>query len=196
MPKTLTLDDYKKAATPLAVEVAAIQAVAQVESRGDGFLPDGHPLILFERHVMFRELREKFGQAKATSWSRTYPNIVNPTPGDYGKVSDQPARLALATTLDRDCALKSASWGKFQIMGLNWSLVGYPSLQAFINAMYRSEADHLHAFCEFIKADPVLHKALKDRNWATFAKRYNGPAYAINQYDKKMAEAYKKLAFA
>jgi hypothetical protein len=34
----------------LNCDVAAIQAVAEVEARGAGFLGDGRPKILFERH--------------------------------------------------------------------------------------------------------------------------------------------------
>ena len=36
--------------------------------------------------------------------------------------------------------------------------------------------------------------ALQNRNWADFAKRYNGPAYAQNKYDEKLAKAYAKYA--
>ncbi|WP_328515044.1 N-acetylmuramidase domain-containing protein [Ralstonia pseudosolanacearum] len=34
-----------------------MRAVNEVESRGSGFLPDGRPVILFERHVMYRQLQ-------------------------------------------------------------------------------------------------------------------------------------------
>ena len=33
--------------------------------------------------------------------------------------------------------------------------------------------------------------ALQNKNWAEFARRYNGPAYAQNRYDEKLAEAYR-----
>jgi hypothetical protein len=36
--------------------------------------------------------------------------------------------------------------------------------------------------------------ALQAKNWAEFAKRYNGPAYAQNRYDEKLAKAYAKFA--
>lgn len=34
--------------------------------------------------------------------------------------------------------------------------------------------------------------ALKNKDWKTFAKGYNGIKYAINNYDVKLANAYKK----
>lgn len=44
----------------------------------------------------------------------------------------------------------------------------------------------------FIKQSKVMHTALQNKDWATFAKCYNGPLYAKNQYDTKLATAYKK----
>ena len=99
-----------------------------------------------------------------------------------------------AALIDRDCALQSASWGLFQIMGFHWKALGYAHLQDFINAMYRSEAGQLDAFVRFIKINPAIHKALKAHDWASFAKGYNGPAYKINQYDTKLAAAYAAAA--
>jgi hypothetical protein len=39
-----------------------------------------------------------------------------------------------------------------------------------------------------------MKKALQDRDWAAFAKAYNGKGYAKNKYDEKLAAAYKKFA--
>ena len=36
------------------------------------------------------------------------------------------------------------------------------------------------------------YKALKDKDWSTFAKLYNGPEYAKNKYDSKLSSAYLK----
>lgn len=196
MPQTLTDSDYKSAALWLGVPVAAVKAVASVESAGAGFLPDGRPKILFERHVMYRQVSAKFGKARADALAAANPDVVNKTSGGYLGGAKEHDRLALAAAIDRDCALQSASWGGFQIMGYHWKGLGYESLQAFINAMYRSEGEQLDAFSRFIKADPGLHKALKALDWKTFASIYNGSAYAKNQYDKKMSDAYKRAGGA
>ena len=55
-----------------------------------------------------------------------------------------------------------------------------------------SEAEHFEAFVRFIETDPALHKALKGKKWAQFAKLYNGPAYARNLYDVKLERAYTR----
>ena len=183
---TLTEADFQRAARDLGVDVASIKAVTEVEAPMGGFNPDGTPTILFERHIFHRETGGRF--------SRSHPKISNPSPGGYGTVSSQHGRLAEAAALDRNAALRSASWGKFQIMGFNHKAAGFPALQAFVNAMYHSEGAQLDAFVNFIKADPAMHAALRDQRWAAFARRYNGPNYAINSYDTKLEAAYKRFS--
>ena len=76
-------------------------------------------------------------------------------------------------------------------MGFNFEKAGFPNLQSFINAMYRSEGAQLLAFVNFVKNEG-LDKYLKKQDWAGFARRYNGSGYAKNKYDLKLANAYKK----
>lgn len=193
--RKLTKHDYANAAHVLGVPVAAVYAVTEVESRGDGFLPTGHPVILFERHIMWRQVRGKYGAARADALTHAFPNLINTQAGGYGKTSEQPARMdRAASMIDRECALKSASWGLFQIMGFHWEALGYPTLQAFVNAMYRDEAGQLDAFVRFIKANPNLLTALRAQDWKEFARGYNGKNYAINKYDTKLALAYDKYS--
>lgn len=181
----ITEADYARAAQSLGVEIAAIKAVAEVESRGDGFLETGEPVILFERHIFSRLTKGKY--------DKTHPDISNPKSGGYGKESEQHARLQRAVKLDRDAALQSASWGKFQVLGKNWEDLKYAGLQEFVNAMYRSEADHLDSFVRFIDANN-LAGALRGHKWATFARIYNGPQHAKHNYAGRLAQAYSKYA--
>jgi hypothetical protein len=181
----LTDADYRRAAETLGCEVAAICAVADVESGGrTGFLPDRRPKILFESHV-FSKLTG--GQHDAThpdiSTARWIRNYVGGA-GEYD-------RLERAMQLDREAALKAASWGKFQILGINYNRVGSRTVDEFVVAQKRSEQEHLDAFVKFILSHD-LSDELRDRRWADFASRYNGPRYAENHYDQKMAEAYAK----
>ena len=34
-------------------------------------------------------------------------------------------------------------------------------------------------------------EALRNHNWSSFARGYNGPDYKVNQYDTKMKENYE-----
>jgi hypothetical protein len=143
---------------------------------------------------MYSQLSAKFGKAKADQLATKHPDIVNPKSGGYSGGAAEHERLGRAAAIDRECALSSCSWGAFQIMGYHWKGLGYASQQAFINAMYASESQQLDAFVRFIKADPVLVRALKALDWPAFARRYNGPNFSRNQYDKKMSNAYNKAA--
>lgn len=181
----LTEQDFADAADKLGCSIAVIKAVCHVEAPRGGFLPSGEPTILFERHQFSKRTGRKF--------DISHPHISNPKPGGYKGGQAEHDRLAEAVALDREAALESTSWGKFQIMGFNYAPAGFESLQAFINAMYQSEGRQLDAFVSFIQHEG-LASFLRNQQWAAFAKRYNGPNYAINSYDTKMAAAYKAFA--
>lgn len=188
MAATLTENDYQRAADRLGCEVAAIKAVDAVEASGAGFLPSGEPKILFEAHIFDRltkgRFRRDFPEISSAKWDRSL----------YGPAGQhQHKRLAQAVALDRGAALQSASYGRFQVMGFNWKLCGYRSLQHFINAMYRSEGDHLDAFIGYVIGRGLADE-LQRKDWAGFALGYNGPGYKENHYDTKLAAAYKRFA--
>lgn len=189
-PLLLGHADIKVAANKLEVDCASVQAVHEVESRGHGFLPDGRPVILFERHVMYRRLQAAGQDADALA--AKYPNIVNPLRGGYSGGAAEHFRLATAMGIDPQYALESASWGLYQIMGYHWQDLGYQSAGDFHEAMSLSEPAHLDAFVRFILVNPPIHKALKSKKWAEFARLYNGPAYRENLYDAKLARAYER----
>ena len=79
-------------------------------------------------------------------------------------------------------------------MGYHWRRLGYSSIDDFVARMENSEADQLDAFVRYVAADAGLLSALKGRKWAALAKGYNGPDYARNLYDAKLAQAYLKYA--
>jgi hypothetical protein len=212
--KYLTESDFAEAARRLGVDVASVKAVQTVESRGSGFLPDGRLIILFERHIFRRELDklldadsefakklcEKFsvpvvgGQLFAGMFkvwmSKNFPDIYNSTPGGYIGGGAEWSDLEKARTISETAALLSASYGLFQVMGFHWKLLGYASVQAMVEDHKSGESRQLMAFCNFILANPNLLSALRKRDWAALAKGYNGPGYAVNKYDVKLASAY------
>lgn len=77
-------------------------------------------------------------------------------------------------------------------MGYHWERLGYPSVQAFADAMQSGEGAQLDAFVRFVTSDPALHKALTGGKWSAFAALYNGPAYKDNLYDVKLARAFAR----
>ena len=187
----ITEKAFNDSAILLGVEPAVIKAVAEVESSGDGFLPTGHPKILFEPHVFWAELKKRGIDPKTITGAS---DILYPKwgIGKYAKTSAQPDRLKRAISINKDAALSSASWGKFQIMGYNWQLSGFATLDAFIAAMHIDEDQHLHAFINFVKNKNLVDE-LQRKDWAGFALGYNGSGYKQNKYDEKLAAAYNKF---
>jgi len=186
--RALTQADVECAAEMLGCQVAAIQAVISVESPRGGFLPDGRPVILFERHIMYRRLKDAGIDPEPYVAAR--PDIVNPKPGGYLGGTAEYTRLAAAKQINESIALESASWGRFQIMGEHWQALGYPSVQAFASQQAISENVQVGDFVQFIRLDREMHKALCALDWPAFAARYNGPNYAINHYAARLAQAF------
>ncbi|KVE95755.1 MULTISPECIES: N-acetylmuramidase domain-containing protein [Burkholderia] len=193
-PRHLTDADLQRAADRLQVDLAAVRAVNEVESKGTGFLPDGRPVILYERHIMYRQLAAAGLDADALA--AKYPALVNPKRGGYAGDAAEYARLASASQISAACALEATSWGAFQIMGFHWKALGYPDVFAFVEAMKVSEAEQLEAFVRFVLADKVMLAALRGKKWAKFAELYNGKAYAENLYDVKLERAFDRYSRA
>jgi hypothetical protein len=179
MPERMSDEAIAKAADDLDCDVAAVRAVIDVESRG-GFLDDGRPKILFERHYFSRLTGGKF-DARAS-------DISSPKPGGYRGGAQEWTRFDRACGLDRDAAVKSASWGAFQIMGSNYQAAGFNKVADFYDAMCKSEDLHLNAFVSFVKSNQ-LEDELRGRDWVGFARKYNGPQFKKNNYDTKLATA-------
>lgn len=172
------------AAQKLECEEAAVRAVIDVESSG-GFDAMGRPKILFERHYFHRLTAGRFDGSHA--------DISAPAWGGYGTAGAQYVRLARAIACHRGAALRSASWGMFQIMGDNFIAAGFTDIDGFVAAMMEGEDRHLAAFVSFVQARR-LAQPLARGDWRTFARGYNGPAFAQNRYDERLADAYARHA--
>lgn len=188
----LTEGDYAEAAEALAVKVCAVKAVTAVESRGSGFLVDGRPVILFERHIMRRRLLASGRDVAALQ--ATMPDVVNSLPGGYEGGPREHGRLVRAKAIDPVCAIESASWGLFQVMGYHWRTLGYQSAGEFERQMGESEGRQLDLFVRFVLENSAIHTALQQCRWADFARLYNGPGFEKNKYDQRLAAAFSKFS--
>jgi len=187
-------DEIPAIAGELGVEAAALQAVLAVETGGRGFDAYGRPKALFERHYFYRFLADQPDkQALAVAGGLAYPKWgTRPYPHGSDAVY---AEIEAACEIDLDCALRSVSWGLGQIMGNNHKMVGFNSAENMVKDAMVSEANQLKQMAAFINSAGLLDE-LKNRDWAGFAKGYNGPAYATNQYDAKLATAYNRYKTA
>lgn len=190
--KELTTKCLRQAAATLDIPVEALKAFSEVESAGSGFLDDGRPVILFERHWFYRLLKKEKGASFAEKVRQEHGDICNPSPGGYRGGLGAWERFERAAQIDRDIAIQSCSWGRFQLMGFHWKVLGYPSPEVFYEKMSESEDWQLDGIVRFIKASPKLLKAIRSLDWSKVAHYYNGPNYAINKYDVKLEAAYER----
>ena len=177
-------DDVATFAAALKGTPKQVNAVAKVESRASGFDNEGRPIILFERHYMWRQTG---GFYPVSAWN-------NPKGGGYN--ADSWGKLLAALRVDPIAALSSASWGKFQIMGAHWAALGYASVFQFVRSFAISEADHYEAFVRYVQKFNGVDKFRRisdnpDDN-IPFVHFYNGPnGVEQNNYHEKLADQMK-----
>lgn len=190
---TLTAADFQNAATSLGTGISAalVRAFAEVESGGkSGFGPSGLPIIAFEGHVFRRYTHHKY-DADHANLSYKYHTKAGPEWKQNNKNQDVAWKtLKEAIKLDHNAALMSCSWGMFQVMGFNFKMCGYKTVDEFVTAMKAGEQGQLQAFIGYCKKAKGCVAAMQKKDFAGMAKAYNGPDYG--NYDKLIEKAYKK----
>ncbi|SRR6266852_241199 len=182
--RALSSDGLAEVANQLGVFAPEIWTILAVETSGCGYLADRRPQILYERHIFHRLTQGQFDDG----------DISDPSAGGYGaRGAHQYDRLGQAIADDRTAALQSASWGIGQIMGENFARAGFGSVEDMVAAMSQSEDQQLAAMGSFL-VSTKLRASLQAHDWATFARGYNGPNYAINRYDIKLNAEYQKYS--
>ena len=188
-------EDFTQVAELFGCQPAALKAVQQVETGGrGGFFSPGRPAILFEGHIFWTQLKKRGSNPE--DYVKGNENILYPKweKGHYKGGIGEYDRLEQARKINREAADASASWGMFQIMGFNYAACGEESIESFVRSMCESEFKQLLLTANFIKKNSQMLQALQARDWAVFAKCYNGPAYAQNRYDVKLEAAYQKYS--
>jgi len=196
--------DFVEAAQLIGCEVAVIKAVCEVEAPKGGFLRDDKPTILYEPFQFGELTKHKHNNTVSQIDNVNYPLSLNKRNlpwsiknAKYGTSDIQHEKLEAAKRLDKNAALMACSWGKFQILGSNYKLAGFKTLDEFIAAMYEGERKHLFAFVNYVK-NRKLDDELIEKNFEAFAFAYNGPkqdkgtANETDDYDWFLREAYKK----
>lgn len=181
----LTDADFELVATELGVEIAAIKAVVAIEagSQMKGFWAPGVPVVNFDNTLYSRFRRKvKSGGSKDAEMPK----------GLKGYAHREWSQLTNARKVNECAADMGTFWGMFQIGGFNYSKCGCETLEEFVRLMSYSELEQLELFAAFIRNAGMLED-LKKKNWAGFARKYNGSGYARRGYHTKMAAAYKRF---
>ncbi len=181
--------DYKKMAKELGVEEEVIRAIVSVESSGSGFTKEGGPVLRFEGHQFKKYLTENdFDVAKL---EKVNSDLIY----DYSKSKSKKHggfQYEKAMKIDQESTMMATSYGAFQIMGFNFEASGFESVERFVKAQ-STTAGQVKAFINFVKSNPKRLEAMKDKDFAEFARLYNGEDYAKWNYDIKMQKSYNKL---
>ncbi len=224
--KEIAEADWTAAAKDLDCEAAVLKAIAKVESGGRSAFwrlnkSDGAhiPAIMYERHYFSRLTKGKYDATHPDiSWPTGYrkrkrlgskdkamPDGKVEATDIYSDYASSYLRLINAYQLDADAALKSCSWGKFQVMGSNYETCGEKTLKAFITTMCTSELGQIQLLSGFIQNKPAawinrrnhklgkhpsLWEAVKTKNWKMIAFNYNGAGYKTYNYDTQLEKAY------
>ncbi|MDJ0845892.1 N-acetylmuramidase domain-containing protein [Crocosphaera sp.] len=187
--KALSSQDYARAADEFGLEVAVVRAVVEVEAAGKGFLTNepapARPKILFEAHWFYKLTPKPV--------SKTRPDLSSPKWNSslYKGGSQEWKRLMDAMEFDPIPAMQSASWGLGQVMGFNYKVAGCSSVEQMVIEAHQGEYQQLRHMLNFCKNNNLI-SALQRKNWAAFAKGYNGPGYRKNNYDGKLASSYSR----
>lgn len=174
------------------IHPAALLAVKLIESgTKSGFLDSGKPQILFEGHVFYKYLKANVKSLDMNKLCAQYPNIVYPKwdKSKYFGGEKEWTRLEQARKINMKYANYAASWGMFQVMGFNYKTCGCKSIDEFVEKMCTSQEQQLLLTLNFLKNSNLI-VPLQKRQWATFAKGYNGPGFAQNKYHIKLQAAY------
>lgn len=162
-----------------------LHAFMDVEAAGSGFDSKGRPKMLFEPHKFYAHLS---GDERAAAVKQ---GLAYKSWGEKPYPKDSYPRLIKAMAINEAAALMSASWGLTQILGEYFKDVGFNSVEEMVQAFMDSEAEHLEATVLLLKKWKV-DDDLKAHRWATVAKTWNGPGYAKNKYDTKLAQSFAK----
>lgn len=182
----------KPVADFLNVELAALVAVVEVESGGQIFAPssigEDMPVIRWEGHYFYKLLK---GEAREIAVKL---GLAAPKAGTVKNPKSQDGRyllLAKAIEINEDAAYASISIGVGQVMGAHYAKLGYFSARAMFAAAKKGLIGQVEIMGAYIETFDLTDE-LQRRDWSAFARGYNGPAYAKNAYDTKMASAYQR----
>ncbi len=188
-----TINAIARIAVESGLEPASLLAICDVESGGRVFAAINgkpEPLIRFEGHYFDRRLPEaKRKLARAQG-------LASPAAGAVANPRSQEGRWALlrkAETIDRRAARESVSWGLGQVMGAHWAWLGYGSVDELVAEARSGIVGQVRLMIRFIRKSG-LEPAIAAKDWAAFARTYNGPGYKKHRYDAKIAAAYMRYS--
>jgi len=192
----------------LGIDVEIALAVICVESGGNGFASDGRMLIRFENHVFYTYFGSK-SEANQKAFDEHFSYNTKSRRDDHKFRHDKSDQwttshtgqgveweaFEIARSLAETEAMYSISMGAPQVMGFNYKMIGYNSVQEMFSAFCQDIRYHIMALFDFCNAKSSRVQYLLTGDFLSFAKEYNGLT-APEAYEQRLQqyyEIYKKL---
>lgn len=176
-------------ANELGIDPAITVAVLVAESKGEPFGPGGRMTIRFENHIFYDywgsfnedQFRQHFSFNREGG-GRHKNHMWRPDPDSSWLVchtsQDREWQVfEFARDLDERAAMFSISMGAPQVMGFNHQDIGYDSVQEMFQAFQSSERAQIESLFRFMQENNLV-EAVRNRDFASFARGYNGSAAA------------------
>ena len=171
-------------ASKYGYELAVLKAIIAVEAGGAGFNSDDTLKIRMEPHVFNKRCGCTDGSwGSSTLVSRAVGGVLC-----EGGQSNEHACLQKAITINEDAAYKSISMGLAQTMGFHAERLGYKSAKEMFDDYSKSESIQIDKFIMFLSTDSRLSQAVKDKDWSTIGRIYNGDPKGI--YAARLVQHY------
>ncbi len=165
------------------LRAGAAVAVLCVESRGEGFSPDGRLILRFETQRFW----SNWGQLNAQTFRKhfSFDRQIDTAGHTFRRNESEPwsrihvsqkmewDALALARSLDDTAALKSACLGSTQMPGSDHRRIGYPSVHDMLERFSRDIRYQILGLFDYFDDDQ--RKALCAAEFEEFARLYHGP---------------------
>lgn len=184
----LTRQAVIASATAIGVDPSIAIAIREVTGKPEGFLADGRVVVRFEHHKFYQYVSSRLGGSTALQWAQKYPNLCSPfwSQTVYKDPEGEWERFDQARMLDATCAMLSSSWGMFQLMGFNYAMAEYDSVQDMVGEMNYSEIFQQSALMRFIQNQPLFLAALKNHEHERIARMFSDHASQTQDYLAKL----------
>ena len=172
------VEDYKRLknlANTIGIDLPVLLAIRKVESSGR------NSAIRFEPHKFLGKYRRDLRGKGVIPYKRSAKSAV-----DYTKKNTDKNAFLHAFSVDPVAAIKSTSWGAYQVMGSNAKKATDPIIKnalsspegakAFVEYFYKNpvQASDLMLVAWFKAAGKRPVNAARSKNWLKLATRYNG----------------------
>ncbi len=142
--------------------------------------------IRFEPHLFLRKRPDLEGQIPFT-----------PGPKHFSVTRSETNKSAFdrAFSLDAEVAVRSTSWGLYQVLG-GYLLKAYGDPQTAVDNFYSApETASDMTVAAWFADNPRAVKAANDKDWRELARRYNGSGN-VDRYSAKLESNYQKVISA